>query len=504
MAIDINLKSKDSVKSRFNVYQESTGELKQESTILPKSGKHHYWLENAVYFILKIGTMALLFSVLNLGHELIGTGLSIFIFSILAGLQVLSYLRKPNNNIYPIRKARANVQRFIKSEVKFLFLLCTFLYIVAIQIQPPELAVFVLLNLTAQSTLFYLWKRYNTNRLLNRINIGADIRAEKNIIIIGASERGKKAADIFLQYSDLNANIIGFVDFYIRDLWRYRDIPLLGHADSLSEIIATRQVDYIVMATEPDDYLYSREIFAKIEKMGIDICVLPDIYDYDRAKVRNTFIDDNPVLMYCSTKNCHYYNIGKTFMDKVGAILGLLISSPILLTAAIAIKLDSPGPVLFKQKRSGKNGKIFNMLKLRTMTNGADHEKEKLMHLNEMSGPVFKIKNDPRITRVGKLLRKYSIDEFPQFFNILKGDMSLVGPRPPLPNEVTQYQDWQRRRLAVKPGATCLWQINGRNHVDFDKWIKLDLKYIDNWSLKEDVRIILKTFPAVLRGNGAS
>jgi lipopolysaccharide/colanic/teichoic acid biosynthesis glycosyltransferase len=144
------------------------------------------------------------------------------------------------------------------------------------------------------------------------------------------------------------------------------------------------------------------------------------------------------------------------------------------------------------------------MIKLRTMVNGADGHKNSLKHLNEMSGPVFKIKNDPRVTRVGRILRKYSIDELPQFVNVLKGEMSLVGPRPPLPEEVAAYAPYQLRRLAIKPGATCLWQISGRNRIDFEKWIRLDLKYIDTWSLANDARIILKTLPAIIRGNGAS
>ena len=142
------------------------------------------------------------------------------------------------------------------------------------------------------------------------------------------------------------------------------------------------------------------------------------------------------------------------------------------------------------------------MLKLRTMGCGAEKMKAKFAHLNAMSGPVFKIEGDPSVTPVGKFLRKYSIDELPQLFNVLSGDMSLVGPRPPLPEEVEQYEPWQRRRLSVRPGITCLWQINGRNHIDFEEWMKLDLKYIDNWSLAEDARILSKTILTVLKGNG--
>jgi lipopolysaccharide/colanic/teichoic acid biosynthesis glycosyltransferase len=174
----------------------------------------------------------------------------------------------------------------------------------------------------------------------------------------------------------------------------------------------------------------------------------------------------------------------------------------LLLLIILGIKLTSPGPVLFKQERCGLNGRRFKLLKFRTMVNNAEEIKSRVEHLNEMSGPVLKVRNDPRITPLGRLLRKFSLDEFPQFINVLKGDMSIVGPRPPIPDEVEKYEYIQRRRLSVKPGITCLWQVNGRNKIDFSEWVKLDLEYIDNWSFALDMKIILKTIPAVLKGTG--
>jgi lipopolysaccharide/colanic/teichoic acid biosynthesis glycosyltransferase len=173
-----------------------------------------------------------------------------------------------------------------------------------------------------------------------------------------------------------------------------------------------------------------------------------------------------------------------------------------MLATSLLIKLESKGPVLFKQVRAGENGKNFHLYKFRTMCIDAEDKKAALSTRNEMSGPVFKIREDPRVTTIGRLLRKFSIDELPQFVNVLKGEMSLVGPRPPLPSEVSGYQPWQHRKLSVKPGVTCLWQINGRNQVDFDEWMRLDLEYIDNWSLALDTKILLKTLPAVLKGTG--
>lgn len=194
----------------------------------------------------------------------------------------------------------------------------------------------------------------------------------------------------------------------------------------------------------------------------------------------------------------------KTVFDKIGALVGIIIASPLALLIALAIKLEDGGPILFKQVRSGMNGRPFIFYKFRTMNVNAESQKNELLSLNEMSGPVFKITDDPRVTLVGKFLRKTSMDELPQFYNVIKGDMSLVGPRPPLSSEVKQYKEWQYRRLSVKPGITCLWQINGRNNIDFDKWMKLDLYYIDNWSFWTDIKIILKTIPAILRCKGAS
>jgi lipopolysaccharide/colanic/teichoic acid biosynthesis glycosyltransferase len=194
----------------------------------------------------------------------------------------------------------------------------------------------------------------------------------------------------------------------------------------------------------------------------------------------------------------------KRTIDILGAALLLTLSTPVLAVAAIVIKLDSKGPVLFRQKRCGLNGSVFEVLKLRSMHADAESRRAELTALNEMDGPVFKIRNDPRVTRVGSWLRRFSIDELPQLWNVIRGEMSLVGPRPPIPSEVDQYDMVQRRRLSVRPGLTCLWQIEGRNTIGFTEWVQLDLKYIDNRSIVLDCHILLRTLPAVLRGIGAS
>ena len=194
----------------------------------------------------------------------------------------------------------------------------------------------------------------------------------------------------------------------------------------------------------------------------------------------------------------------KRLIDFCGSTVLLLALAPILAVVALLIKLDSPGPVFFTQQRVGLNRRRFTLFKFRTMTAGADQQQPLLESLNEAAGPVFKIKNDPRITRIGRFLRRYSIDELPQLFNVFKGEMSLVGPRP-LPVRDIERIDarWHKRRLSVKPGVTCLWQVNGRSNVNFSEWVRLDLEYIDKWSLGLDMKILLKTIPAVVKGSGA-
>ena len=200
-----------------------------------------------------------------------------------------------------------------------------------------------------------------------------------------------------------------------------------------------------------------------------------------------------------------YYVVIKRLMDVVFSTIGLIVLSPIMLIVAVAIKLeDIKGPILFSQERVGYLGKKFKMYKFRSMYVDAEERLHEIQHLNEQTGPVFKMKDDPRITKVGKFIRKTSLDELPQLINILKGEMSIVGPRPALPREVVQYNDYQKQRLLVKPGLTCIWQVSGRNSIGFEEWIELDLEYIKNQSLSLDIKLILQTLPALLGDYNAS
>ena len=196
-----------------------------------------------------------------------------------------------------------------------------------------------------------------------------------------------------------------------------------------------------------------------------------------------------------------YFKV-KRFLDIGLSVIGIILLLPIFFLLIILIKLDSKGPVFFRQERVTQYGRIFKIYKFRTMVVNAESLKESLLSQNEQEGPVFKIKHDPRVTKIGQYLRKTSLDELPQFINVLKGEMAVVGPRPPIPSEVKQYQRWQNRRLSMKPGITCIWQVSGRNSIPFDQWMKMDMQYIDTWSLKLDMIILLKTVKVVLTGDG--
>jgi exopolysaccharide biosynthesis polyprenyl glycosylphosphotransferase len=235
---------------------------------------------------------------------------------------------------------------------------------------------------------------------------------------------------------------------------------------------------------------------------GVPITLLSDVFGDYLPAPRVTSFGSLAALNFAPVHHSRSQLAVKRVIDVVVSSTLLLFASPVIAAAAIAIKRSSPGPVFFRQVRCGMYGRRFEMLKLRTMVADAEARRAEILSLNEMDGPVFKIKNDPRITPVGRWLRRWSVDELPQLWNVLRGDMSLVGPRPPIPSEVVQYQTSERRRLSMRPGLTCLWQVTGRNSIGFADWVKLDLVYIDTWSLVQDLKILLKTVPAVIRGTG--
>ena len=262
-------------------------------------------------------------------------------------------------------------------------------------------------------------------------------------------------------------------------------------------------LDELIVVTDNEPLSEFTDTFLLCEELGVTARVVLNFFPHSFARTELEQFGEFPLLSFSTTPTNEALFFVRRIMDLV---IVCIFGIPILLVigiSSIAIRVTSPGPVFFKQERCGLNGRLFTMYKLRSMVNNSEQARFELETLNEMDGPVFKSSRDPRRTKVGKFLRKFSIDEFPQFYNVLRGDMSLVGPRPPLPQEVARYERWQRRRLSMKPGITCLWQISGRNEISFQEWMKLDLTYIDNWSLLLDLKILLKTVPVVLLGRGA-
>jgi exopolysaccharide biosynthesis polyprenyl glycosylphosphotransferase len=274
---------------------------------------------------------------------------------------------------------------------------------------------------------------------------------------------------------------------------------------ALVEALHLHSVARVIFAGGHSHLNRLQEAIAACEVEGIEAWLLADFIKTSIARPDFDAIGDRPMLVFRTTPEISWALLVKAAIDRVGAFLILIPASFVMLGAALAIKLTSPGPVIFRQVRAGKHGKPFTMYKFRTMGTDAEMRQSELMVFNQMSGPVFKIERDPRVTPLGRYLRKWSIDELPQLINVLQGHMSLVGPRPLPIYEVEKFENTaQRRRLSVKPGLTCLWQVSGRNQVtDFHEWVRLDLKYIDNWSIWLDIKILIMTIPAVLLGFGA-
>jgi len=297
------------------------------------------------------------------------------------------------------------------------------------------------------------------------------------------------------------------VDDLARRIEKHREwgVKLLGVFDqtSLRPALEAGGVDEVIIVADRESLNDFTDTFLSCEELGVTTRVVLNFFPHSISRIELHELEGYPLLTFSTTPTNEAVMFIRRIMDIVLSFLLVVLTAPVTVVTAFIIRVTSPGPVLFKQERCGLNGRPFTMYKFRSMIDNAEQLRFELEALNEMDGPVFKSSRDPRITWIGKVIRKFSIDEFPQFFNVLRGDMSLVGPRPPLPQEVSRYARWQKRRLSMKPGITCLWQISGRNEVTFEDWMKLDLTYIDNWSLLLDLKILLKTVPVVLLGKGA-
>ncbi|MEK6733192.1 MAG: sugar transferase [Candidatus Omnitrophota bacterium] len=327
----------------------------------------------------------------------------------------------------------------------------------------------------------------------------------RSILLVGTGRRAENFIKLVHKHSEWGLKIIGLIDAD-KDM-AGRTIcgeTVIGVLDDIPDILNQKAVDEVIFIVPRSWLSIIEKSLLACELRGVRTNIAADFFNLNIARSVSSDIEGMPLLSFQTTIGEEWQLLLKRIFDIIASLLGIVISAPVFIVLIALIKFLSPGgPAIFKQVRSGLNGRKFVMYKFRTMVNGAEKDKDRLNAFNEMDGPVFKMKKDPRVTKFGIFLRSSSLDELPQLFNILKGDMSIVGPRPPIPVEVEKYEIWQRRRLSMKPGLTCLWQANGRNNVDFEKWMRLDLEYIDNWSIGLDFKVILKTIPAVLFSIGA-
>jgi exopolysaccharide biosynthesis polyprenyl glycosylphosphotransferase len=329
----------------------------------------------------------------------------------------------------------------------------------------------------------------------------------QEVLIIGTGHLARTTyKNLTTAEPDRRAHVVGFLALKNQST-QDEDLgaPVLGVADQLLEVLSEHPVSEVYLAARVTEYAEEmQKAVSACEHIGIPFALPLHSLLFERARLLSSSPARDGYLHYMSTAWKPMQYALKRFMDITASAVALIILSPLLIGVAVAIKFTSRGPVMFKQKRVGLHGVTFNLLKFRSMVVDAEALKDKLMAQNEQSGPVFKMALDPRITGIGHFIRRYSIDELPQLINILRGDMTIVGPRPAVPKEVAQYKAWQRRRLSVRPGLTCYWQVGGRNNIGFEEWMRLDLRYVDNWNLAVDFQLILMTFPAVLAGRGAS
>ncbi len=329
----------------------------------------------------------------------------------------------------------------------------------------------------------------------------------RRVVVVGANERAKKLVEIIQSHLHYGYHVIGFVDDEEarKETFEPHHVEYLGNCDDLDKMLLSDVIDevYICLPVR-SHYEVIRKIAFKCEGVGLPVRMVAELFPLRLARSHLSHFDNLPLLSLSTTPEAHGRLLIKRLLDFAVASLALLLIGwwlfPIV---AILIKLESKGPVFFKQERVGQNGRRFNIYKFRSMVVDAEQRRKELEALNEADGPVFKMRRDPRVTRVGSILRKMSIDELPQLINVWLGHMSIVGPRPPIPSEVEKYSWEQRRRLSVRPGLTGLQQVSGRSDVSFDDWVAMDLAYIDEWSLMTDLHIMLLTVRVVLLGKGA-
>ncbi len=325
-------------------------------------------------------------------------------------------------------------------------------------------------------------------------------------LIVGTGPKARDLADLIEQGETMGLRLVGFVDVHGDAppvlATGAREYPVI-HPSQVAMTLRRQVIDEVVFSVEMDDLVRLQPLMRDCAREGVNTRVRLEFFPQAFSRIYLENLRHVPLLSLSATPDSYLMLFAKRLFDLAAAGTALVVLSPALLLIAVLVKLTSPGPILYRQVRSGLGGRRFTLYKFRSMVEDAEKQRLSLSQFNELRGPVFKMAQDPRVTPLGRWLRRFSLDELPQLWNVFRGDMSFVGPRPALPEEVEQYEAWQRRRLRMRPGLTCTWVLEGRNHVDFERLIQLDLSYIDNWSLWLDLKISLKTIPLVLLGKGA-
>lgn len=397
---------------------------------------------------------------------------------------------------YRYRKLPRHVVLLVQSAATMGFCIGFLSYTLKLEISRSLSLLFlciVLLVQTALRVLFTLWFK-------SRKNFTSDYR---RFIVAGNSPDVFRMGERVAHFKEYGYYLLGYVTDQANGTTGSHG-PVLGRLDQFGAALESDVVDEVIyFAADNEDLKTFEKVAIICEEQGIVTRLSLNFFPHAISSTALDFVDNQPFLTFSPVPQHQLALVVKRLMDIVGSLAGIAVTLALSPLISLLIKANSRGRTIYSQTRCGKYGRRFTLYKFRSMKDGADDVLWEVKPLNEMNGPVFKMRNDPRVTSVGRVLRKWSIDELPQFFNVLKGEMSLVGPRAPLPEEVAEYTRWQKRRLSVKPGLTCLWQVSGRNQVDFDEWMRMDLQYIDTWSLWLDVKIILKTVPAVAFCRGA-
>ena len=446
------------------------------------------------YFVIRLDIF-----ITNTENGHIHLGEVIRLGAVLAGMLItnkffINYFYSNKNKFYP-PTPKKQIKNFVIIALCDIVVAYSLQYMLSVTILPRDFfvrqyVIAFLLNIIVVYGLYYFF-----------IMVNSLPENKRTFIIVGSNKRAVKFAYLFESNNILGFYNLGYID---NENFSGEDIKILGKLKNYAEIVRNTVVDVVVVALPIRSYYDDiMEVVAISERHGICVHYLANIFEPKHSHVTASKIGAlSSIIMYTAPLE-DWRMLTKRFFDVIFSIILIFLTLPIMVIIAVAIKLGDNGDVLFRQPRVGYNKRIFKVYKFRTMCKDADKMQDKISQLNEMDGPVFKIKNDPRISPFGRFLRKYSLDELPQLFNVLKGDMSIVGPRPmPLGDYKGFSEDWHRRRFSMRPGLTCYWQVRGRNALPFETWMRFDMEYIDNWNLFEDLKIILLTIPEVLRGGG--